>query len=85
MSYVREAGVRYAIVLLPSSALLPSMLTRAERDIVTRVLAGESNATIARARRVSTSTVANQIYSVMQKLGVGSRAALIAYVLRSQT
>lgn len=52
-------------------------LTRAEREVAALVCTGMSNAAIARARRVSVRTIANQIASAMRKLRVDSRAALI--------
>jgi DNA-binding CsgD family transcriptional regulator len=57
---------------------LPRSLTSAEREVVRRALAGESNPEIARGRGTSTRTVANQMASVFRKLGVGSRLELFA-------
>lgn len=53
-------------------------LTQAEREVVALLLEGRSNADIARTRGTSARTVANQIQSVFRKLGVGSRAELVA-------
>lgn len=53
-------------------------LSPAEREIVALVLAGKTNAAIANARRTSTRTVANQIASILRKLGRSSRRALVA-------
>jgi DNA-binding CsgD family transcriptional regulator len=85
ISYVRRAGARFAVVSLPMRPPLPDALSPAEREVVARVFAGESNATISRARGVSTHTVANQIAAAMRKLNVGSRADLIAFLMRSTT
>lgn len=52
-------------------------LTDAERDVLERVVAGASNASIARARRTSIRTVANQVASLLNKLGAASRYELI--------
>jgi DNA-binding CsgD family transcriptional regulator len=52
-------------------------LSDAERDVFTRVVAGASNAEIARARSVSPRTVANQVASLLRKLGAGSRFELM--------
>lgn len=57
---------------------LPSTLTPAERDVAASVLAGASNAEIAQQRGTTTRTIANQLASVFQKLGVESRAELIS-------
>jgi len=59
-----------------------SPLSRAERDVVARVLRGESNAAVAKARSVSTRTIANQLASAYRKLGVSSRAELAHHVGR---
>src|SRR5437868_11224901 len=48
-------------------------LTPAERDVLARVVAGASNAEIAKARGTSIRTVANQIASLLRKLGASSR------------
>lgn len=54
-------------------------LTAAEREVVAALLAGKSNAEIAKARETSTRTVANQVASIFRKLDVHSRAQLVAY------
>ncbi len=46
--------------------------------MVLAVLAGKSNADIARARDTSTRTVANQLASIYGKLGISSRHELVA-------
>lgn len=52
-------------------------LTDAERDVLARIVTGASNATIARARKASVRTVANQVASLLRKLGAASRYELI--------
>jgi DNA-binding CsgD family transcriptional regulator len=54
------------------------VLTAAEREIVGGVVDGQSNAEIARRRRRSVRTVANQLAAIFRRLGVGSRLELIA-------
>jgi DNA-binding CsgD family transcriptional regulator len=61
---------------------LPAGLTDAEREVVLSVLEGKSNGTIADERGRSIRTVANQIGSVFRKLGVTSRAELVARCAR---
>jgi DNA-binding CsgD family transcriptional regulator len=56
----------------------PDCLTRAEHEVALLVLEGKTNADIARLRRTSARTVANQLRSVYNKLGVSSRAELAA-------
>ena len=53
-----------------------AVLTRAEREVASNVLSGLSNATIARRRSTSVRTVANQVSSILRKLGVHSRNEL---------
>jgi DNA-binding CsgD family transcriptional regulator len=51
-------------------------LTEAERDIVALVVAGSTNADIARRRGSSEHTVASQLQSIFRKLRVRSRSDL---------
>lgn len=61
-------------VFVPVEALaLDPSLTLAERQVVVHVLSGRSNAAIARARKTSSRTVANQLANIYRKLGVSSR------------
>lgn len=53
-------------------------LTTAESDIVRAIFDGRSNAAIATARGAAVRTVANQVASIFRKLGVQSRAELVA-------
>lgn len=55
----------------------PAELTAAERDVLDRVVRGDSNAAIARARSSSERTVANQVASLLKKTGAASRFDLI--------
>jgi DNA-binding NarL/FixJ family response regulator len=55
----------------------PDGLSAAESEILARIVRGESNATIARARRTSVRTVANQVASLLRKTGAASRYELI--------
>jgi len=55
----------------------PLELTVAERDVLARVVRGDSNAAIARARSTSARTVANQIASLLRKTSAASRFDLI--------
>lgn len=59
------------------------VLTDSERDVAMRAFAGESNAVIAAARGSSVSTVKNQLSSLFRKLGVSSRAELVALAHRT--
>ena len=55
----------------------PPALTSAERDVLRRVVRGESNQAIAAARNTSVRTIANQVASLLRKCGAGSRFDLI--------
>jgi DNA-binding CsgD family transcriptional regulator len=77
----RFAGRDFLVVSLPGGEPdLLATLAPAERDIVRGVLAGRSNAEIARGRGTSPRTVANQLAALFRKLGVGSRAELVKRV-----
>jgi DNA-binding NarL/FixJ family response regulator len=56
---------------------IPKGLTPAEEDVVRAVLDGHSNAHIARMRRTSSNTVANQLRSIYSKLRISGRLELI--------
>lgn len=55
-------------------------LTSAELSVARLAVAGHSNQTIASLRRTSTNTIANQIASILRKLGLRSRFDLAAHV-----
>lgn len=55
----------------------PASLTPAERAVLALVVQGGSNAAIARQRKTSVRTVANQVASLLSKLNAGSRFDLI--------
>ncbi len=62
-----------------------STLSAAESDVLELVLRGASNAEIAKARGRSVRTVANQVASLLRKLGVESRFALMSRVTLGRT
>ncbi|RLB53368.1 MAG: hypothetical protein DRJ42_12160 [Deltaproteobacteria bacterium] len=69
------------VIDVPGSAPALDGLTTAERAVVMLALDGRSNKEIARDRDCSVKTVANQLRSSYQKLGVNSRFELAAKVL----
>ncbi|MGV3621624.1 MAG: response regulator transcription factor [Archangium sp.] len=75
----RLNGAEYAVWSEPAPEVpqTPS-LTGAEQAVLTLLLKGASNADIARHRKSSVRTVANQVASVFRKYGVRSRAELVA-------
>jgi len=55
----------------------PADLSSAEADVLARLARGQSNAEIAKARKTSARTVANQVASLLRKTGASSRFELI--------
>jgi DNA-binding CsgD family transcriptional regulator len=78
---VKTVGSRDEFVLLswpsPSTEPVDDELTPAERDVLSLVVSGASNAAIARHRGTSVRTVANQMARLLTKLNAGSRYELI--------
>src|SRR5262245_53383763 len=78
-SVVELGSGSYVLLSFPRGAAgLPPDLTEAERRVALALLAGCSNAEIARMRGSSPRTIANQVASIFRKLGVRSRAELAA-------
>jgi DNA-binding NarL/FixJ family response regulator len=65
------------------ATLLSPHLSAAEIEIVCALVAGLSNADISRIRRTSVRTTANQVASILRKLRVGSRRALVVHIVHS--
>jgi DNA-binding NarL/FixJ family response regulator len=74
--FLEHGARRFAVISF--STLPEAKLTLAERDVLVGVLAGKSNSEIAAERRTRTRTVANQVASAFEKLGVSSRSELVA-------
>lgn len=80
-----SGGLEFAILEWPvpaSPADLRTRLPPALREVLDLVLAGHSNAEIARMRRRSVRTVAHQVDGIFHRLGVGSRFELHALAAR---
>jgi DNA-binding CsgD family transcriptional regulator len=73
---IQAGGSDLAILWFPIGSR--GELTEVEHEIVHALLAGQRNAEIARERGTASRTVANQIASIFRKLGVRSRAELVA-------
>jgi DNA-binding CsgD family transcriptional regulator len=71
-------GDEYAVISLPAHDEAPHALTDAEREVARLLIAGLSKAEIAGRRGSSVYTVANQVAAIYAKLGVRSRAELVA-------
>ncbi len=52
-------------------------LSAAEREVLRLVVSGKSNRNIAQSREVSERTIANQVASILRKVGARSRFELI--------
>lgn len=77
---LRISQVGDTIVVSVAKTPLPAVLSESEQEIVHAMLAGSRNAEIAELRSTSPKTVANQLYTIYRKLGVGSRDELAAFV-----
>jgi len=74
----RYRGEELFVVSVPLRTPAPHGLTQAEKDVARAIVRGRSNAEIARARGTSVRTVANQVASLMRRIGAGSRADVAA-------
>lgn len=69
-------GEELLVVSVPLREEPLDVLTSAQLEVARAIVRGASNAAIARERGTSVRTVANQVASILRKLGVGSRAQL---------
>lgn len=81
-SRFRVGADEYLVVSWPIDDARPVRLTAAERAVAELVAAGRSNAQIARVRGTSVRTVANQVATLLDKLGVPSRHHVSRWVAR---
>ncbi len=65
--------------------VLPAVLSPREQDIVRRLVGGWSTSSLAAERPTSKRTIANQLASIFQKLGVSGRGELLARVVRDHS
>ena len=76
-------GSEHTLFVIQAPVIPRSLpLSPAERQVAALVVAGRTNAAIADQRGVSLSTVAKQVASMFERLGVGSRAELVAALLQ---
>jgi DNA-binding CsgD family transcriptional regulator len=73
----QQRDSNHLTVLCPDE-LARTVLTKGERSVIDLALSGLTNAAIARQRRSSPRTIANQLAAAYQKLGVGGRRELRA-------
>ena len=70
--------------LLPGLTNPARILTPRDRDIIALVLAGHTNAEIARRLEIQLQTLKNSLSSVYDKLGVSTRLQLAVMLLRDR-
>lgn len=75
----RSADSRVAQAIARVSARLK--LTRRQRDVLSRIVLGESNAAIAAALAITERAVEQHVTALFDRAAVESRSALVAYVL----
>jgi two-component system nitrate/nitrite response regulator NarL len=63
---------------------LVAFLTRREREVLRRIVLGQSTVEMAKSMGISRSTARTHVQNVLQKLGVHSRLQAVAAVSRSQ-
>lgn len=74
---VDAASDDFVIFVWESEQATSSALAPGEREVLRLLLAGLSNTQIANARGTSARTIANQVASLLKKLGARSRYELI--------
>jgi DNA-binding CsgD family transcriptional regulator len=80
-SHLQLSRVGDVIVISSDALRLPESLSESEQEVAHAVIAGHSNAEIAKARGTSAKTVANQLYTMYRKLEVGTREELVALLV----
>jgi DNA-binding CsgD family transcriptional regulator len=76
VSSFQLGGVDFVVLSAPMLRASKVVLTKAERQIAALVSEGFTNAQIAKRRKTSIHTVANQMAVLFRKTGVGSRVEL---------
>ena len=79
---VRVDGIRYLMVRMPPPDSALVSLSPREQEIAQMVARGCSNRTIATSLQISQWTVGTHIRHIYAKLGVASRAAMVARLVR---
>jgi DNA-binding CsgD family transcriptional regulator len=76
-------GCRYLLVRMPKPTQKRVQLSPREQEIVRMVAKGHPNKAIADVLNISSWTVCTQLRRIFAKLGVGSRAAMVAQLLEA--
>jgi DNA-binding CsgD family transcriptional regulator len=74
-------GARYLLIRMPKSNRSRIQLSPREQEIVRMVAKGHPNKVIADVLNISSWTVCTHLRRIFAKLGVGSRAAMVAQLL----
>ena len=76
-------GARYLLVRMPKATRPQVQLSPREREIVRMVAQGHPNKIIADVLNISSWTVCTHLRRIFAKLGVGSRAAMVARMMEN--
>jgi two-component system nitrate/nitrite response regulator NarL len=76
-------GFRYLLMRMPSSSPSRIRLSPREHEIVRMVAKGHPNKVIADVLNISSWTVCTHLRRIFAKVGVGSRAAMVAQLLET--
>jgi len=76
-------GVRYLVVRMPRPVHTRVQLSPREQEIVRMVAQGHPNKVIADVLNISSWTVCTHLRRIFAKLGVGSRAAMVAQLIET--
>ncbi len=74
-------GVRYLVIRMPRAEVNRVQLSPREQEIVRMVAQGHPNKVIADVLNISSWTVCTHLRRIFAKVGVGSRAAMVAQLL----
>jgi DNA-binding CsgD family transcriptional regulator len=74
-------GARYLLVRLPAATKDSARLSPREQEIVRLVAEGHSNKIIGDVLNISSWTVCTHLRRIFAKIGVGSRAAMVARIM----
>lgn len=77
-------GARYLVVRAPRKPQSSPLLSPREQEIARMVAKGYANKTIASVLEISSWTVSSHLRRIFSKLGVGSRAAMVARLLEDR-
>jgi DNA-binding CsgD family transcriptional regulator len=78
-------GARYLLVRMPKTDRPRVQLSPREQEIVRMVALGHPNKVIADVLSISTWTVCTYLRRIFAKLGVGSRAAMVARMMETKS